>query len=336
MASISPLDRRPRVGPCASLPRLDLRPPSLPTVPEVGAAIRDGVDDARARMARSMRRLVVGDDTPPRHLGATGDTGLFGPESVTWRVHADPAMFIGGLRALLLQTMHPLAMAGVADHSDYRRDPMGRLWRTSTFIGVTTYASTDEALAAVRAVKGVHERITGTAPDGRSYAASDPHLLTWVHHAEVDSFLAAYRRYGSAPLSAADADRYVDEMAVLCDLLDAEPAARSVAELEAYFHAVGPELRATPAARDAVRFLLVPPLPFTARLAYSVIAPAAVGLLPGWVQRALWLPLAPGADPLVVRPAARTLTRLLGWIMAGYRPPAEPPPPDLRAVDDAA
>jgi uncharacterized protein (DUF2236 family) len=287
-------------------------------------------------MARSMRRLIVGDDTPPRHLGAPGDPGLFGPESVTWRIHADPAMFIGGLRALLLQTMHPLAMAGVADHSDYRRDPMGRLWRTSTFIGVTTYGSTDEALDAVATVKEVHARITGVAPDGRSYAANDKHLLTWVHHAEVDSFLAAYRRYGSAPLSDADADRYVEEMAVICDLLDAEPAARSVVELDAYFHAVGPELRATPAARDAVRFLLVPPLPLPARLAYAVIAPAAVGLLPGWVQRALWLPVLPGADPVAVRPAARALTRLLGWIMAGYPPPSASGPPELRAVDDAA
>jgi uncharacterized protein (DUF2236 family) len=344
VASISPLDRLGRLDVCAAsraaLPRVDLPQvptlPTLPTVPEVGSALRGGVDDARARMARSMRRMIVGDDTPPRYIGPTGDPGLFGPDSVTWRIHADPAMFIGGLRALLLQTMHPLAMAGVADHSDYRRDPMGRLWRTSAFIGTTTYAGTDEALAAVATVRDVHARITGIAPDGRPYAAGDPHLLTWVHHAEVDSFLAAYRRYGASPLSDADADRYVDEMAVLCDLLEAEPAARSVAELDAYFHAVGGELHATPAARDAVRFLLVPPLPLPARVAYAVIAPAAVGLLPGWVQRALWLPVAPGADPLIVRPAARALTRLLGWIMAGYRAPGEAGPPDLHAVDDAA
>jgi uncharacterized protein (DUF2236 family) len=341
VAQIPPLPHLTHLDLCRAsrrvLTRVDLpRPPAMPSSPQVGSALRDGVDEARARMARSMRRLIVGDDTPPRHLGAPGDPGLFGPESVTWRIHADPAMFIGGLRALLLQTMHPLAMAGVADHSDYRRDPMGRLWRTSTFIGVTTYGSTDEALDAVATVKEVHARITGVAPDGRSYAANDKHLLTWVHHAEVDSFLAAYRRYGSAPLSDADADRYVEEMAVICDLLDAEPAARSVVELDAYFHAVGPELRATPAARDAVRFLLVPPLPLPARLAYAVIAPAAVGLLPGWVQRALWLPVLPGADPVAVRPAARALTRLLGWIMAGYQPPSASGPPDLRAVDDAA
>jgi uncharacterized protein (DUF2236 family) len=292
-------------------------------------------------MARSMRRLVVGDDTPPRHLHhPEGDDGLFGPDSVTWRIHADASMFIGGLRALLLQTLHPLAMAGVADHSDYRRDPIGRLWRTSVFVGTTTYGTTEEALGAIESVQQVHDRIRGTAPDGRAYAANDPHLLTWIHHAEVDSFLAAYRRYGARPLSDADADRYVDEMAVLSDLFDAEPAARSVAELEAYFHAVRSELTATGQARDAVRWLMVPPLPWSARLAYAVIAPAAVGLLPGWARRELWLPLAPGVDPLVVRPAARALTRTLGWVMGGYRPeeadPAGDPDggPDLHVVGE--
>jgi uncharacterized protein (DUF2236 family) len=285
--------------------------------------VEAGIAESRRRLALSMRGMLAGDAPPPRARRAdhspdgTGDPGLFGPDSVTWRIHGDASMFIGGLRALLLQTMHPLAMAGIAEHSDYRHDPMGRLWRTSIYVGTTTYGSTPEAEAAVAMVKRVHGRVAGTAPDGRPYAANDPHLLTWVHHAEIDSFLAAYRRYGSAPLSDADADRYVDEMAVLCEMFDAEPAARSVAELEAYFHAVGSELRATTAAREAARWLMVPPLPWPARVAYTVIAPAAVGLLPGWVQRALWLPVAPGLDPLVVRPAARLLTRSLSWVMGG-------------------
>jgi uncharacterized protein (DUF2236 family) len=292
--------------------------PQTPDLPDPVDALESGVAEARRRLAASMRRMIVGDAPPPRDLRTlAGDTGLFGPESVTWRVHADAAMFIGGLRALLLQTMHPLAMAGVADHSDYHHDPMGRLWRTSVYVGTTTYGTTAEAEAAVAMVKRVHARVVGTAPDGRSYAANDPHLLTWVHHAEVDSFLAAYQRYGAEPLTRAEADRYVDEMAVLCELFDAEPAARSVAELRAYFHSMKPELRAGRQARDAARWLMVPPLPWPARLAYAVIAPAAVGLLPAATRRSLWLPMAPGVDPLLVRPAARALTRSLAWVMAG-------------------
>lgn len=318
------------MGSLSPLPGLRLELPALPELsglpcpewPDPVAAVRAGVDEARARLARSVRQMVTGQDAPPRTFQAADpdDPGLFGPESVTWRVHADPSMLVGGLRALLLQTMHPLAMAGVADHSDYRHDPIGRLWRTSLFVGTTTYGTTDQALAAVEVVKRVHTRVRGIAPDGRPYSANDPHLITWVHHAEVDSFLTAYRRYAATPLSDRDADRYVEEMAVLCELFDAEPAARSVAELEAYFHAVGSELVATAAARDAVRWLMVPPLPWAARLPYAVIAPAAVASLPARVRWALRLPVAPGVDPLVVRPAARTLLRTLGWVMAGYRP----------------
>nr|WP_283251027.1 oxygenase MpaB family protein [Rhabdothermincola salaria] len=281
--------------------------------------------------------MLVGDAPPPRDRRVVGDDpGIFGPDSVTWRIHADASMFIGGLRALLLQTLHPLAMAGVAEHSDYRHDPIGRLWRTSVYVGTTTYGTTAEAEAAVAMVKRVHARVRGTAPDGRPYAANDPHLLTWVHHAEVDSFLAAYRRYGAEPLSDADADRYVDEMAVLCELFDAEPAARSVAELEAYFHAVGPELGATAAAREATWWLMVPPLPWPARAAYTVVAPAAVGLLPLWARRALWLPTAPGVDPLVVRPAARALTASLRWVMGGLAVDDAPTEVEAPTSDDAS
>ena len=138
---------------------------------------------------------------------------------MTWRVHADPSMFIGGLRALLLQTMHPLAMAGVADHSDYRDDPMGRLRRTSLFVATTTYGTTAQAEAAIAGVERAHRAVVGVAPDGRPYSAGDPHLITWIHHAEVDSFLRTHQRYGARPLAAADADRYVDEMAEICERL---------------------------------------------------------------------------------------------------------------------
>ncbi|MBK5286954.1 MAG: DUF2236 domain-containing protein, partial [Acidimicrobiia bacterium] len=124
------------------------------------------------------------------------DPGLFGPDSVTWRIHADRSMLIGGLRALLLQVLHPLAMAGVAQHSTYRRDPLGRLARTGRFVAATTYGTTAEAERAITMVTDVHQRVRGVAADGRPYSASDPALLAWVHNVEVDSFLSAYRRYG--------------------------------------------------------------------------------------------------------------------------------------------
>ena len=285
----------------------------------VGSAVDAAVTGVRSQLGKGVRRMVAGDQPPVPDLTAPveGDPGLFGPDSVTWRVHADASMFVGGLRALLLQMLHPLAMAGVAEHSDYRRHPDRRLARTALYVATTTYGTTAQAEEAIDMVRRVHRSVVGTAPDGRPYSASDPHLVAWVHHAEVDSFLRAYQRYGAEPLSAVEADRYVAEMAVLCEKLGGEPPARSVAELRAYFSSVRPELHAGSQAHDAARWLMVPPLPLAARPAYAVIAPAAVGLLPGWAQRELWLPLLPGVDPVVVRPAARVLLRTLSWAVTG-------------------
>ena len=287
----------------------------------------------RRALAGRVRGMVVGGTEPPLarfELADADDPGLFGPDSVTWRIHADNAMFVGGLRALLLQTMHPLAMAGIAEHSNYRSDPIGRLWRTSAYVTATTYGSTAEARDAIAMVKRVHGRVKGTAPDGRRYAANDPHLLTWVHHTLVDSFLRAHRRYGAGPIGSVDSDRYVAEMAVLADEFGAEPAARSVAELRAWFRAEKPQLHAGRQARDAARFLVFAPLPLISRPAYGVIASASVGLLPRSVRRDLWLPSVPVVDPLVVRPATRTLMRTLDWVMSSLDGP------DLPTSDEAA
>jgi uncharacterized protein (DUF2236 family) len=275
----------------------------------------DPVELLRLRLQRTLRTFVSGSPEPPVRPVDRPDPGLFGPDSVTWRVHADAAMFIGGLRSLLIQTLHPLVMAGVADHSDYRNDPLGRFQRTAGFVGVTTYGTTAEAEAAVRAIHRIHATVTGTAPDGRRYEANDPHLLAWVHATEVDSFLGAYQRYGLTPLSADDADRYVDEMARLARLIGVEDPPTSTAELAATLDAFRPELHAGRQARDAVRWLLVPPFPLLGRPAYGIVASAAVSLLPGWAQRMLWLPVAPGVEPLVVRPAATLLVRVLGWAL---------------------
>jgi len=193
------------------------------------------------------------------------------------------------------------------------------LANTATWVGTVTYGSTRQATDSIAVVRRVHERVVGTAPDGRPYAANDPHLLTWVHHTLVDSFLRAYRRYGAGPLTEADADRYVTEQAVIADLFGGEPAARSVAELRDWFHAERPELRATRQTADALRFLLFPPLPIPARGPYAVVAAAAVTMLPRWVRRQLWLPVLPAVEPFVVRPAATALTRTLDWVMTAAR-----------------
>lgn len=278
--------------------------------------VGDPVEDVRLRLQRTVRTFLTGSPAPAVHPVDRDDPGLFGPDSVTWRVHADTAMFIGGLRALLIQTMHPLTMAGVADHSEYRRDPLGRFQRTVHYVGITTYGTTAEAEAVISRVRRVHGRVVGTAPDGRRYAANDPHLLGWVHLTEVDSFLAAYQRYSTQPLSPAEADTYVAEMAQLGHRIGAAQPPTSVAEMNAAMEAFRPELHVGRQARDAVRFLLVPPFPLIARPAYGIVAGAAVSLLPSWARRMLWLPVAPGVEPLVVRPAATALMRVLGWALA--------------------
>jgi uncharacterized protein (DUF2236 family) len=151
-------------------------------------------DDIRSRLAEQVLLRVAGPRGPARHrqiFYADGER-WFAEDRPIRRVHADAAMFVGGLRALLLQSLHLLVMAGVAQHSRYREDPWGRLQQTSFFLVATTFGPAQEAERAVARVRGLHRRVHGTAADGRSYAASDPHLLRWVHVAEVDSFLAAY------------------------------------------------------------------------------------------------------------------------------------------------
>src|SRR5262245_13954995 len=173
------------------------------------------VERVRSVLADALIERIAGAEADRRRdriLDAAGPR-WFAEGSPIRRVHGDAAMFVAGLRALLLQMLHPLAIAGVAAHSGYRGDPWGRLQRTSEFLAVTTFGAASDAEQAVARVRGVHERVRGVAPDGRPFAASDPHLLTWVHVAEVDSFLTAYQRYGVQPLTPAEAAEYVAQTA---------------------------------------------------------------------------------------------------------------------------
>jgi uncharacterized protein (DUF2236 family) len=241
------------------------------------------------------------------------DPGLFGPGSAAWRLHGDAATFVAGFRALLLQSLHPLVMAGVARHSSFRDDPFGRLDRTGRFLVTTIYGGTADAERALAAVRRVHRRVRGTAPDGRAYAASDPDLVTFVHVTEVDSFLAANRAYGRRRLDRADADRYCAEMAEVCARLGGEPAPRTAAATRRWLAERRGELHLGADGRATVRFLLNPPIGLLSRPAHAAVASAAVGLLPLWAQLALRLPAVPPVDALVVRPGLNALLATFHW-----------------------
>lgn len=286
--------------------------------------LQGGLEDVRTRLGKEIVSLVSEEPEPDLSSFAepAGDPGLLGPKSPAWQVHADPSMFVGGIRALLLQAVHPLAMAGVADHSDYKRQPLRRLQRTAMFIRDTTYGNTQQVESAIRRVRLMHNRVTGHAPDGRPYAANDPALLRWVHCAEIDSFLAAHQRYGERPLTARQLDRYVDDMAEVALRLGADWVPRSYGELQEYLEGMRPELAAGEQAKETAQWLLSTPAHPSGWLPQMVLNIAAIGLLPAWVRRDLGLVLTPWVDPvdlidpLAVQPAAAALVRTIGWALA--------------------
>lgn len=192
----------------------------------------------------------------------TADPGMFGPGSVTWQLHGDPMMWVGGVRALYLQALHPRAVRGVLQNSDFRRDPWGRLLRTADFVGTLTYGTTSQADAAGAAVRAIHRGLHAQDPDtGERFRVDDPELLLWVHCAEVDSYLDVLRRSGY-PLSDAQADAYVDEQRRAARLvgLDPDDVPGDTRALAAYLEEARPRLAATPEAYEIFGFLQRPPV----------------------------------------------------------------------------
>jgi uncharacterized protein (DUF2236 family) len=282
-------------------------------------------DRVRGRIGAAIFERVAGPEGPARRrlIHEAAGERWFAEDRPVRRVHGDSSMFIGGIRALLLQSLHPLAMAAVAGHSGYRGDPWGRLQRTSYFLAVTTFGRASDAQEAIGRVRAIHRRVTGTAPDGRPYAASDPRLLTWVHIAEADSFLRAHTRFGARPLDQAGRDGYVADMARIGGELGVPDPPRTEAELAAAITRYRAELAGTAQARAAARFLLLsPPIPLVARAPYGVLGAAAVSLLPGWARRPLRLPRLPVTEATVVRPAGRAMVQAIRW--ATTAPPAVP------------
>lgn len=244
----------------------------------------------------------------PVPLGNDPDPGLFGPGSMTWQIHGDPSVFLGAVRSLLMQSLHPEVVAGVDQHSTYHHDPLGRLRRTSDWVTVATFAPTADAVKAAVALERYHAHITGVSERGRPYAASDPPLLSWVHNTMVDSFLDAYRNFGPG-CSKAEADQYVAEMAVLGGLCGADDLPETASALRTWI-VDHPDAGPSPAADRTLHFLSDPPLSGATRLAYDLMYQGALTSLPeplsGWAP-----PARPGARA-VTQVAMRAFSLILG------------------------
>lgn len=239
----------------------------------------------------------------------------FAPDRPVRTVHADASMYVGGLAALLLQSLHPVAMAAVWAHSGFRGDPWGRLQRTSTFLAETTFGTARDAERAVERVRGVHARVTGRTAGGVPYRASDPSLLSWVHMAETYCFLEAHRRYGLHPLTGGQQDAYVEDMASVAVRLGVTDPPETRAGLVAALGSRRRELEATDESSATARYLLVsPPLPWPARLPYLLLAAAAVDLLPSWAQDLVPVPRRIRFLRRFARPGGLAVTAAIRWV----------------------
>jgi uncharacterized protein (DUF2236 family) len=236
-------------------------------------------------------------------------------------VHGDlPPMLVGGLGSLFVQMLHPHTMAGVAQHSRYQDDPLGRLLQTANFIGFTTYGTKQEAYASIERVLSVHQVVRGVADDGEPYYANDPHLLAWVHAAESSMFLRAYRRFGQVTLSDTQADAYVREMANLARDLGMIDPPETVAQLDAEILRFRRELRLSAAgvtARDFVARGVVRGA--TQRLVYWLLVQSSFALMDPWMVELLGYRVRANRDRFVIRPVTRLLCHAIRLFV--------PPPP---------
>jgi uncharacterized protein (DUF2236 family) len=247
---------------------------------------------------------------------------LFPPGSAIWRVHGDvTTMMIGGVTALLLQMLHPAALAGVWDHSTFRDDMLGRLRRTARFIAVTTFGERTDAEAAITRVRQVHEHIRGTLDDGTPYDASDPRLLAWVHVCEAIGFLDAWIAFGDPGMTLAEQDRYFTEAGVVASALGADPVPQTRAEADALVATFLPELVANARTREVARMVLTQPAPSRAMApVQTMLMHASVDVLPRWAKEMHGLDLLPLSGPLV-RTGAFTLAQTLRWAFGPKRRP---------------
>lgn len=276
-----------------------------------GSVFSTPADRLRRRVVREAEDLFSHAEDPLADtLLYAGDPGLFGPESITWELMGDVSTFIGGIRALLVQAAHPEVVAGVADHSRYREDPLGRLSRTSNYVTATSYGAMPEVDAAVGAVRRAHVGVRGTSHRGISYMAGNPALAAWVHNSLTDSLLVAAQVFGPRSLSTVEADRFVTEQAQVGRLLGADPLPETAVDLARW---VGehPAAAPSPGMVEAVRFLRQPPLSPAVMLSYRLMEAAAVATLPERLRGVLNVHARRGAVP-VGRASMRSLRWMLG------------------------
>lgn len=271
----------------------------------------------RATIAKAVRDRIAGDfEAQHAEIWRDGER-WFSEQDAIWRIHADASMFIGAIRALLLQSLHPVALQAVVDHAGFRRDFWGRFQRTSRYLALTTYGTIPDAERAIAAVGAIHRRVTGIMPDGNPYAADDPHLLMWVHIAQVDSFLKAFQVFGAEKLTSADADEYVRQSGSVAARLGVVDPPNTVAELTSIMAGYLSEVSGSGAAREASDLLLVHP-PFTGltRAGYHVLAAGAVSILPPWARMELRLPALPITERALIRPLGRSAMHTLRWALS--------------------
>lgn len=268
------------------------------------------IDEYRNRVVGSTTGLFAHAPYPLANtLDHRGDPGLFGPQSVTWPVLGDAAAFVGGIRALLIQAAHPEVVAGVADHSSYRIDPLGRLSRTSAYVTATSFGARPEVDAAVQIVRRAHVPVRGRSHRDRPYSAGTPKYAAWVHNALTDSFLAAYQHFGPRRLTEEEADRFVAEQTEVGRLLDADPLPDTAGGLAAWL-TDHPDLGDSPGLTETVSFLRSPPLPAAVRVGYRLMFAAAVATVPARLRAVLGVRKRPGA--LLI---GRLMVRFLRWAL---------------------
>jgi uncharacterized protein (DUF2236 family) len=262
-------------------------------------------------------RSVFNDEAHGEKPVVRSDQALFHQNSVIWRVHGDvTTMMVGGVTALLLQMLHPAALAGIWDHSTFRDDMLGRLRRTARFIAVTTYGHRDDASIIINKVIDVHTRVGGALADGTRYSANDPHLLAWVHLAEAVSFLDAWIRYGEPDMSRADQDQYFAEFAEIAIALGADPVPKSRAEANALMRVFLPELSADDRTKEVAHIVLNQRPPhLSAAPVQGIIMRAATDLLPRWARQMHGLPSSLGIP--AVRGVTAGIASTLRWAFAG-------------------
>ena len=214
------------------------------------------------------------------------DPGLFGPESITWKIMGDVSSFIGGIRALLIQAAHPEVAAGVANHSTYRDDPLGRLSRTASYVTATAFGAMPEVEKSIKMVSSAHRPVVGTSSRGEKYSAGNPEMAAWVHNALIDSFLVSYQNFGPFLLKNEEADSYVYEQTSLGNLMKASPLPENAASLSCWL-SENPKVGSSKEGAEAVSFLKKPPLPFFTRIAYKILFNAAVVTMPIELREAI-------------------------------------------------